>query len=61
MQYLYVGIVRNIGTTFVRTSYPTYRGWSDMLLRERQKYDLKKKCFGIGEIVQFADVVALKI
>ncbi|KAK1396434.1 hypothetical protein POM88_006297 [Heracleum sosnowskyi] len=56
--YLYVSKVKKKGITFVATSYPTYRGWSDMLLRERQKYDLKKECFGEGELVKFDNVKA---
>ncbi|KAK1374704.1 hypothetical protein POM88_030897 [Heracleum sosnowskyi] len=54
---LYVSKVQKEGTTFVHTNYPTYRGWSDMLLRERQKYDKNKNCFGEGVIVKFCDVI----
>lgn len=56
LQYLYVSKVRNNGTTFISTNYPTYREWSDMLLRERQKYDSNEKCFGKWELVNFDDV-----
>lgn len=52
--------MHNKGTTFVPTNYPTYRGWSDMLLRERQHYDTNKKSFGEGEIVKFCDVIVIR-
>lgn len=60
VQYLYVSKVKSRGTTFIQANYPTFRGWSDMLLRERQKYDLKQKSFGEGEIVKFRDVIVVR-
>lgn len=60
VQYLYVSKCKNRGTTFIQTNYPTVRGWSDMLLRERQKYDSKQNCFGEDEMVKFRDVIVVR-
>ena len=52
MQYLYVSRVVNKETTRVPLKTPAYYGWSDMLLKERQNYELKNSCFGYGEILE---------
>ncbi|KAK1396384.1 hypothetical protein POM88_006247 [Heracleum sosnowskyi] len=50
--YLYVSKVQNKSTTSAPKTFPAYRGWSDMLLRERQKNDLDHGSFGDGELVK---------
>ncbi|WOH11498.1 hypothetical protein DCAR_0830985 [Daucus carota subsp. sativus] len=50
--YLYVSRVVNKETTRVPLKTPAYYGWSDMLLKERQNYELKNSCFGYGEILE---------
>ncbi|KAF1001375.1 hypothetical protein AG4045_025685 [Apium graveolens] len=56
--YLYVCKIRNRDTVRVPTTYPAYRAyraWSDMLIRERQKVDTEKKCFGEGILLKLRD------
>ncbi|KAK1363410.1 hypothetical protein POM88_038971 [Heracleum sosnowskyi] len=55
LMYLYVCKVRNKNTTRVPRAYPAYRAWSDMLVRERQKYDVDKGCFGEGKLLKLLD------
>lgn len=61
MQYLYVSKVRNPGTVYILPSYPAYKGWSDRLLRERQKYDATHDCFGVGNLVTLKDKPDVRI
>lgn len=53
--YLYASSVRNMATVYAPITFPAYIGWSDTLLRERQKYEENSKSFGVGKIVKLLD------
>ncbi|KAL1802657.1 hypothetical protein ACET3Z_031304 [Daucus carota] len=53
--YLYVSKVCSDGTTYIAPTYPAYRGWSDRLVRERQKYEATNGSFGLGKLVDLKD------
>uniref|UniRef100_A0A166GUD5 Uncharacterized protein n=1 Tax=Daucus carota subsp. sativus TaxID=79200 RepID=A0A166GUD5_DAUCS len=55
--YLYVSKVMNKNIVYVSPSFPAFHAWSDMLLRERQKYEEKEDCFGVGDLVELEPVV----
>lgn len=43
--------MRNIKYVYVPPAFPSYRGWSDTLINERQKIEIMEGSFGEGEIV----------
>ncbi|KAK1351604.1 hypothetical protein POM88_054176 [Heracleum sosnowskyi] len=55
--YVYVDQVRAEQNKDVVRTEPAYVAWTDALLRERQKYEMKYKCFGIGKIESGAENV----
>lgn len=50
----------NKNIVYVSPSFPAFHAWSDMLLRERQKYEEKEDCFGVGDLVELEPVVLVK-
>ena len=52
--------MHNKDSVYVPNKNPSYRGWSDMLLRQRKKYDVKFKIFGVGDLVDLEDETAVR-
>lgn len=43
--------VRHKGLKLVERKFPTYSGWTDELLRERQTMEVPESNFGSGQII----------
>lgn len=55
LQYLYVSRIRNEKYAYVPQVFPAFKGWTDTLIRERQKNEATDGSFGLGEIVAFVE------
>ncbi|WOG92214.1 hypothetical protein DCAR_0311477 [Daucus carota subsp. sativus] len=51
LTYLYLSKVRNHKYVHVPPVFPAFKGWTDLLIKERQKIELAEGSFGVGEIV----------
>ena len=58
MQLVYVDRVVNMRSRDVRRTFPTLIGWSDQLIRNREKFEMKKGSFGIGNIEERMKVLS---
>jgi len=50
MQLVYLDRVVNMRTRDISKNYPTLVGWNDEVIRIREKFEMKKGNFGIGNI-----------
>jgi len=50
MQLVYVDRVVNMRSRDVRRTFPTLIGWNDQQIRNREKFEMKRGSFGIGNI-----------
>ncbi|WOH00546.1 hypothetical protein DCAR_0519912 [Daucus carota subsp. sativus] len=57
LEYLYVSAVKNEGTTYAHLTFPIFKAWSDLLLRERQAHEAKTNSFGKGVIIDISGTI----
>ncbi|KAL1802599.1 hypothetical protein ACET3Z_031246 [Daucus carota] len=50
--FLYLSKVRNSNYAHVPAAFPSHIGWTDKLIREREKNEVVDGSFGVGEIVE---------
>lgn len=51
MQLLYVDRIRNNGERIVTRQKPTFKGWTNLNLKQRQEEEMIPGAFGTGEIM----------